>query len=1005
MNQHSICSFFKTKGSPFLYLGVFTALLLSIPAVAKAAGCDGAGNCYVRAGAAGSGSGADWTNAYTALPSTLTRGVTYYVAGGTYPNYAATTPASGTTSITIQAATLASYGTSTGWSNAYATDANGTGSNPAAFNGMYFTSGYWTINGSQTYSGIGCGPADPTGDGAGGAGCNIKIIGSAGNSDFSVCPGGALGLTTCPTHISASYIEIAGCGYACSSNTYESGIEDDSDGGTSSNGGGNNFSFSHFYIHQVRGGPVFWERANTITLDHSYIIGNASTTAIHAEAVADMNTQNVTISNNAFVAIEGSGYIVELDRGGCQGTCPADSWNIYGNIFWSDSGNRLSCQTNGCNNGIGDGVIACINALVCTNWHIYQNDFVNLFGLQAGLCQDCTGEGNVNATWTVENNIWWNNTSSGITVDLAAGCSTCKLTEDYNTVLGYNAGELSGFTGAHDIVEQSTPASPFVGWSASPANFELASENSNWDGGVTLATPFNIDPLGVTRGVDGDWDRGAMQINSSRTLQSISVTPSNASIATAATEQFAATGTYSDGSTQNLSSVVTWVSSYPGVASISTSGLATGVSAGSATIEAVDGSITGSTGLTVTAAPAVTLTSIAITPASSSITPGGTTQLAATGTYSNGTTANLTSSVTWTSTSSAIATVSASGLATGVSAGSVTITAASGSVTGSTGLTVTAPPAVTLTSITITPASVTLVAGSTAQLTATGTYSNGTTANLTNSATWTSTSSAVATVSASGLVTGVASGTVTIKATSGSIAGSETVTITAAVTLPNPLAWWKFDAGSGTTAVDSSGNNYTATLHNGVTWVTGQIGDAVSANGTSQYLSTVPVALSAKAVTWTAWVKRTYGNDQGALIEDSTNFNNSTTGFGFFPDDSEDCGMPNTIMTGMKGNVGYALNCYTQPTSGVWHHFAAVYDKSQPGTQAVQLYIDGVLQTPVLQWYTTTNTNSFSTNNIYMFSRGGASNFASGALDDLRVFNSALTGSQIAQIYQQGLSQ
>ena len=44
-------------------------------------------------------------------------------------------------------------------------------------------------------------------------------------------------------------------------------------------------------------------------------------------------------------------------------------------------------------------------------------------------------------------------------------------------------------------------------------------------------------------------------------LDSISITPSNPSIAVNATEQFAATGNYSDGSTANLSSSVTWASS------------------------------------------------------------------------------------------------------------------------------------------------------------------------------------------------------------------------------------------------------------------------------------------------------------------------------------------------------------------------------------------------------------------------------------------------------------
>ena len=86
----------------------------------------------------------------------------------------------------------------------------------------------------------------------------------------------------------------------------------------------------------------------------------------------------------------------------------------------------------------------------------------------------------------------------------------------------------------------------------------------------------------------------------------------------------------------------------------------------------------------------------------------------------------------------------------------------------------------------------------------------------------------------------MAAGSTTIQATSGSISGSTTLTVATS----NLVGWWKFDDGSGTTAVDSSGNSHTATLVNGISWVTGKIGDAVSANGVNQYVS-IPASISA----------------------------------------------------------------------------------------------------------------------------------------------------------------
>ena len=87
------------------------------------------------------------------------------------------------------------------------------------------------------------------------------------------------------------------------------------------------------------------------------------------------------------------------------------------------------------------------------------------------------------------------------------------------------------------------------------------------------------------------------------TLSSIAVTPVNQTITIGATQQYTATGTYSDGSTQNLTSQAAWSSSSTGVAGITSAGLATGVSAGSTTITATLSGVTGSTGLTVQAVP------------------------------------------------------------------------------------------------------------------------------------------------------------------------------------------------------------------------------------------------------------------------------------------------------------------------------------------------------------------------------------------------------------------
>jgi hypothetical protein len=184
--------------------------------------------------------------------------------------------------------------------------------------------------------------------------------------------------------------------------------------------------------------------------------------------------------------------------------------------------------------------------------------------------------------------------------------------------------------------------------------------------GIVLSG-FNHVPITVTNG-------------STATLLSIAVTPQSPTIVKGATRQFTATGAYSDNSTQDVTTQVTWTSSDTSKATISSTGLATGIDFGSATITATLGSIFGSTSVNVV----TPLLSIAVTPSNPSIVNGTTVQLKATGTYSDSSTHDLTTLVIWSSSDNTKATVSSTGLVTAIATGSTTLTATSGNISGST---------------------------------------------------------------------------------------------------------------------------------------------------------------------------------------------------------------------------------------------------------------------------------------------------------------------------------
>ncbi len=90
-------------------------------------------------------------------------------------------------------------------------------------------------------------------------------------------------------------------------------------------------------------------------------------------------------------------------------------------------------------------------------------------------------------------------------------------------------------------------------------------------------------------------------------------------------------------------------------------------------------------------------------------------------------------------------------------------------------------PPIELTTIMVTPAVPSISVGGTQSFTATGTYSDNSTKNLTTSVTWSSADATVATISSQGVAAGASVGSTLITGASGSINGSTTLTVNAAV--------------------------------------------------------------------------------------------------------------------------------------------------------------------------------------------------------------------------------
>jgi hypothetical protein len=114
-----------------------------------------------------------------------------------------------------------------------------------------------------------------------------------------------------------------------------------------------------------------------------------------------------------------------------------------------------------------------------------------------------------------------------------------------------------------------------------------------------IAIGVKAGSVTVTGSISGQTPATATLTVSNATVQNITVTPATPTIALGSTKQFAASGLFSDGSTQDITSVVTWTSSTPTVAVVNQKGVASSATHGQTNINATLNGVNGSTLLTV----------------------------------------------------------------------------------------------------------------------------------------------------------------------------------------------------------------------------------------------------------------------------------------------------------------------------------------------------------------------------------------------------------------------
>jgi len=252
-------------------------------------------------------------------------------------------------------------------------------------------------------------------------------------------------------------------------------------------------------------------------------------------------------------------------------------------------------------------------------------------------------------------------------------------------------------------------------------------------------------------------------------LSSIAVSPNQSSVPVGVSEQLSAMGTFTDGSTMDLTGTVTWTATPATSVALNGAGMLKGMAVGTAQVSAQSQGVTGQASVTVMP-PA--LVSIAVTPNQSDVPVASTEQLTATGSYTDGSAANITALATWSTIPAAFATVNATGMVSGISVGNVQVSAA---YQGKVGQALVSVP--NLIFITVTPNPSSLPKGTDEQLTATGLYSDGFKSDLTQLALWQTNPASTATINDTGALKGMAVGPAHITAQYQGITGNASVTV------------------------------------------------------------------------------------------------------------------------------------------------------------------------------------------------------------------------------------
>jgi hypothetical protein len=206
------------------------------------------------------------------------------------------------------------------------------------------------------------------------------------------------------------------------------------------------------------------------------------------------------------------------------------------------------------------------------------------------------------------------------------------------------------------------------------------------------------------------------------------------------------------------------------------------------------------------------------------------------------------------------------------------------------------------------------------------------------------------------------------------------------------VAWWKFDETNGTVAYDSSGNGYDGNLIGGSTWATGKIGGAISLDGTNDYVEVSSRKWNIENLFSVSFWYLNNGAD-GTIFSLGTPSNNNEIML--------------WILEGRQDfyfhkELGNWARIYEPTLSQDWHHKTCVVNGGYLANQMFS-YINGSLHQSTYKISGVPGLLSDLQNRLLRIgSRVNASKFFNGLIDDVRIYDRALSAEEVQALYNMG---